>query len=304
MSDPFNTREHVPDFEAVVAGYRLRSQQTRAAHRTQPDVPYGDGADERLDLFFPDPLSTPAPIHVFVHGGYWRANRKEDYAFVAEPVLAAGGIAAIVEYSLMPSARMDHLVGQVRRAATWVAENAARIGGDPARLSASGHSAGAHLAFYMVAKGPHEADFPATRVSRLLLVSGLYDLEPISRSFLQAEIGLTSDEVARWSPVGADFPEAVEAHALVGAAETAPFHEQAGRLSRRHGIGVTTLASLDHMTIARDLGTPGAAAADILRIVAGQEHAPACGSGARRAFVSNDGLGGAFGGCHPHCDPE
>ena len=71
---------------------------------------------------------------------------KEDYAFIADGVVAAGAIAAIVEYTLMPGARMADLVREIREAATWLAASAREFGGDGNKLSASGHSAGGHLA--------------------------------------------------------------------------------------------------------------------------------------------------------------
>jgi len=264
MTDPFRIRAHVLDFEAVSADYTRLSETARATWRSQRDVAYGDGPDERLDLFFPEKLDGPAPVHIFIHGGYWRANRKEDYAFIAAPVIASGGIAAIVEYSLMPKARMATLVAQTRRAAAWLADHAAEFGGNASRISASGQSAGAHLAFYLAAKGAHETAFPAPSLGGVLLVSGIYDLAPIAQSFLQAEIGLTEDEIAAWSPIGATARPDVTMRIIVGADETAPFHAQALALAERNGLGVKTLPGINHMTIARELGVVGSDAANIL----------------------------------------
>jgi arylformamidase len=33
---------------------------------------------------------------MFIHGGYWRAQSKDSYAFIADEVTAAGAIAAII----------------------------------------------------------------------------------------------------------------------------------------------------------------------------------------------------------------
>ena len=269
QTDPFKIRDHVPDFDAVAAGHKVASNAARAKLRSQLDVAYGAGERETLDLFFPPALDGPLPVHIFVHGGYWRANIKEDFAFVAETVAASGAIAAIVEYGLMPGLRMPQIVDQVRRAAAFVHDQAHEFGGDPAAISASGHSAGAHLASYLAAKAPHEHDPHATPIRSLLLVSGIYDLRPIANSFLQPEIGLTPQEVADWSPFEAQQATETRITLAVGHDETEPFHIQAQDLvfaAQKRGATIerVTVPGLNHVTMARDLGVPGTATAELL----------------------------------------
>lgn len=263
--DPFRISGHVADFEAIKRGYAEASAATRRRLRNVADLAYGSGEDERLDLFLP-PDPRGAPVHMFVHGGYWRANTKTDYAFVADTVTKAGAIAAVIDYSLMPGARMAMLVDQVRRAARWLAEHVADYGGDASALSASGHSAGGHLAFYLAARGPAEMPPAGPQIRHLLLVSGIYDLRPIPHSFLQAEIGLTQQEVTAFSPVESDLAPGTKLTLAVGAEETAPFQTQARALAARwpDRATVATLPGLDHMTIMRDLGRPDSAAAQLL----------------------------------------
>ena len=260
--DPFRIRAIVPEFEAINAGYATASAATRGRIRHELDIAYGPGPRQKLDLFFPSGRNGPAPVHIFIHGGYWRANERENYHFVAESVTAAGAIAAIVEYPLMPGARMAQLVADVRQAAAWVGTHIGEHGGDAARISASGHSAGAHLASYLAALAPHEHGFPATRIKALLLVSGLYDLRPIARSFLQAEIGLTPEEVSAWSPFEAIQSPETPITLVVGKKETEPFHLQAQDFAfaaEKRGAQVEriTVPEHDHMTIMRDMGVPG-----------------------------------------------
>ena len=259
--DPFRIRAIVPEFEAISADYAVASAETRSRHRHVLDIAYGDGPRQKLDVFVPEGLSGPAPVHIFIHGGYWRANDRENYHFVAESVLRAGAIAVFPEYTLMPGARMAQLVHEVRQAAMWVGGHIAEHGGDPARISASGHSAGAHLASYLAALAPHEHGFPATRIKALLLVSGIYDLRPITTSFLQPEIGLTPDEVNEWSPCEATQAPETRITLAVGKAETEPFHLQAQDFAfaaGRRGAQVErlTISAHDHMTIVRDMGRP------------------------------------------------
>lgn len=255
-TDPFRIRAYVPEFDLISEGYRQASDIARARWRLMTDVAYGPGPQDRLDLFFPQGNGSNRPIHIFIHGGYWRANVKEDYAFVANTICAAGSIAAIVEYGRLPALRMASLVEQVRRGALWVKRNAASFGGNAEAISASGHSAGAHLAFYLAARGPSETLPPPTTARSLFLVSGIYDLQPITSSFLQAEIHLRDDEALAWSPL-ASMPEAGTPMTIaVGERETLPFREQAALLAKMVSPNSPPLSipDADHMSIMRDMG--------------------------------------------------
>lgn len=267
MDDPpkdlFRTRDHVADFDLYVAQYAQRSAETRGQNACRLDLAYGDGPGETLDLFFPGEMTGPRPIHLFVHGGYWRMFGKADFSFIADTVVAAGGIAAIMDYALMPAVRMETVVAQVRQAAAWLVRSATDFGGDPARLSISGHSAGAHLCCSLL-----QEDSPVKPRAALLL-SGIYDLVPLQKSFLQPLIGLTDAEVERFSPVTARYGSSAEVKVVVGSEETAPFHEQAARLLPRLEAAGTAASKIElpggnHMSVVLDLGTPGTAAATML----------------------------------------
>jgi arylformamidase len=257
-TDPFRTRDHVADFDDKIAAYRDRSAATRARLRTVT-VRTGDAEGETLDLFFPtaeaDGGDAARPVHLFIHGGYWRMFSKDDFSYVADTVTATGAIAAILDYALMPTVRLADIVGQVRRARRWIAGNIAAHGGDPARVTVSGHSAGAHVATFLFT-----ADEPDP-VAGALLLGGLYDLRPLQSSFLEPLIGLTDDEVASLSPLAHRHSRATRVQVLWGARETAPFHEQ-GKAFARHladqGVDVVSeaLADADHMSSALDLGSP------------------------------------------------
>jgi len=258
-TDPFRISAIVPDFQAQVDEYKVASNATRRTLRSQLDIAYGAAARQRLDLFFPPGEATGLPVHMFIHGGYWRAQVKEDYAFVADGVTAAGAIAAIVEYTLMPGARMAELVAEIREAAAWLATRAGAFGGDGTKLSASGHSAGGHLVTWLAARGPHETALPETVPRAVMPISGLFDLRPIATSYLQPELDLTPDEVARWSPIEAVPAAGTHFEIVVGHDETPPFHQQAqdyAHVLARHGASAerVTLAGEEHMSVVRKLG--------------------------------------------------
>ncbi|CAH1651808.1 Arylformamidase [Hyphomicrobiales bacterium] len=253
--DPFRIRDHVAEFDEIVREIVGRSEATRLRRPMAADISYGADPTETVDLFFPAVRRESMPVHMFIHGGYWRMFSKRDYSYVAETIIKAGAIAVIVDYALMPSVRMATIVDQVRRARRWVVDYIAAYGGDPARLTVSGHSAGAHLATFLFT----EAEIPAG-IQAALLLGGLYDLKPLQSSFLRSEIGITNAEVGSFTPLTHRHDKNTKVKIMVGGNETPPFHDQAKAFAsslRSQGLRVSsvTLADRNHMDSVRDLGT-------------------------------------------------
>ncbi|GGL63228.1 alpha/beta hydrolase [Wenxinia marina] len=262
--DLYRNRDFIPDFDAIMAETEARSRALAAKARMERDVSYGPTPRQAFDLVFPDDPAPGAPLHIFLHGGYWRAGTKEAHTLVAAPVLAAGGVAALVGYDLMPGTRLADIVGQVRAAVRHLVRLAPEIGADPTRVTVSGHSAGAHLASLLAAEAPGDAgppDLPALR--GLLLVSGIYDLSGIPGSFLKDEAKMRPDEAADWSPLEARHVFGPRRIITRGEGETAPFQDQAVALSgllTRDGqhAELRTEPGANHLTIVFDLADPEA----------------------------------------------
>lgn len=253
--DLYRNRDFIPDFDAIMEETAASSRELAARHEMLRDIPYGDTPRQSFDIVLPPRPAEGAPIHMFVHGGYWRAGSKDQHTLVAGPVLAAGGIAAIVGYDLMPGTRLGAIVRQVRQAARAVVAKATEVGADPARFSVSGHSAGAHLASLLAARAPADREAPdGPTPCGMLLVSGIYDLSGIPGSFLKHEAAMTPEESAGWSPLASAQLACGPRIVTRGAHETRPFHDQADRfaaLLRGGGHAVTsrTESDLNHLTV-------------------------------------------------------
>jgi arylformamidase len=263
--DLYRNRDFIPDFDALMAETAARSRALAARSRMRRDLPYGPSARQRFDLVLPEGETSDAPLHVFIHGGYWRAGNKDVHTLVAAPVLAVGGITAVIGYDLMPDTRLGDIVAQVRAGLRHIAGLAGQIGADPARLTVSGHSAGAHLAALLAARAPADAAPPHTPDLRgLLLVSGIYDLSGIPDSFLKDEAKMTHAEAAGWSPLEAEVRPVPRCIVTRGSRETAPFQEQAEAYAKRlaqAGAEVECRQEPDrnHLDIVFDLGDPESA---------------------------------------------
>ena len=77
----------------------------RAAHPEHLDLRYGPRERNTWDLF---PATDPnAPCLVFIHGGYWQRNSKDQFANLIAGPYAHGWSAALPGYTLAPDALAD-----------------------------------------------------------------------------------------------------------------------------------------------------------------------------------------------------
>ncbi len=197
----FDARGTVPDVMPFIAAYRSLTQAVQARIPCTPNIPFGATEPERLDVY-PASSSGPASVFVFIHGGYWRALDAADSGFMAEAMTRAGVCVVAVNYTLAPMASLDEIVRQCRAAVAWVHANIAAYGGDPDRIHVGGSSAGAHLAAMVAAPGwTGDAGLPADLVKGLTLLSGLYDLTLIPRSYVNTWMKLDDAAALRNSPL-------------------------------------------------------------------------------------------------------
>ena len=195
----YNLRAAVPDRESFAAQWASLSEQARAGLQARLDLAYGDSPDERLD-FFPA-SAAPAPILLFFHGGYWRANDKRDFSYPAPHFVSQGVAFASANYTLAPRASIAEMVEQARRAVLWVARNHADLGVDRSRIFVSGHSAGGHLTAMTVTTDWKKYGLDFDPVRGAISISGLYELEPLRHTFLNEVIRLDEEAAARNSPI-------------------------------------------------------------------------------------------------------
>ena len=149
--------------------------ETAEVPRTE--VAYGDGTRQRYDVYraldsLGRPLTTPAPIVIFVHGGSWESGDKRGYAWVGEALAQLGFIAVLPNYGLMPGTRFPEFVDDVARAVTHARARAADWGGDTSRVVLMGHSAGAHIAALVA----YDARYLATQGATPAMFSGFVGL--------------------------------------------------------------------------------------------------------------------------------
>jgi arylformamidase len=191
------------------------------------DVAYGTGARERLDIFLPPEGAVSPPTAIFFHGGFWKSGDKADLSLVASGLRSLGAAVVLPNYPLCPAASIHDAVDSAMQAVIWVVAHAKELAADPNNIWLCGHSSGAHLAASCCAGlSRKSADEVLAAVKGLIVTSGMYQLEPIRRSYLNREARLSDDDVTRLSPATAATFLNIPVMAAVGEEESSEFIHQ------------------------------------------------------------------------------
>lgn len=180
----------VDDSAIQLKGFDMRSDAMARQYAATIDMTYGERPRNKFDFFSCG--NKKAPLFVFIHGGYWQMRCKETFRFLAAGPLANGFNVANVGYTLAPEMSLTGIVYEVRTAIKVLRSRADELGFDANRIYVSGWSAGGHLCASVLDENG---------VQGALAISGIYDLEPIFRSYLNEKLMLKSEEIVTLSPM-------------------------------------------------------------------------------------------------------
>lgn len=139
----------------------------------------------------------PAPVLVFFHGGGWVIGNLDTHDIVCRKLAQEGELIVIsVDYRLAPEHKFPAAVDDAMGAAQWVADNAAALGVDAARLSVGGDSAGGNLAA-VVALAARDGKGPAIAGQVLIYPATDFSMSHPSHSEPETSVLLTHS-VIRW----------------------------------------------------------------------------------------------------------
>ena len=255
-------RPQVEDFTAFAQLYKDLSAEARAEIPCKLDLAFGELPGEKLDVFAPEGAEG-APVHFFIHGGYWQSMDKSDFDYVAKGLVPRGAVAVVVNYTLAPEVHIEEIVRQNRAALAWVWHNIAQYGGNPDAIHVSGHSAGGHLTAMMAATdwAGFEAGLPTDLVKSALPISGVFELEPVRLCFLNDVLALDEAEAAANSPALLKGLHPAPQVLALGGDETVEFHRQTNDYAetlKSQGVEVETWLpeGLNHFTIVEEFRDP------------------------------------------------
>ena len=200
LDDAYDQLVYAPNRDLVLGRMAAASERARKLLKPAQRTAYGPSEHERLDIYRAAG-SAPAPINIFVHGGAWLRGSAAESALYAEPLVGAGAHAVIIDFVNVDQADGDltPMYRQVSRAFAWVWRNAESFGGDRGRIYVSAASSGAHLAACALSRGWREEDLPKNFCKGALLLSGMYELEPVRRSKRSSYVKFTDTMVEKLS---------------------------------------------------------------------------------------------------------
>ena len=153
---------------------------------------YGSSPKQYLTVYASDIASEePLPVILFMHGGSWRSGDPKDYGFIARAFAPEGFVVVLAGYRLHPEAVYPEMLRDTAEAIAWTQENIAEHGGDPSRITVSGHSAGAYnvVMAALEERWLREAGGQPDGIVGVVGLAGPYDFFPFDSDSTKASFG-------------------------------------------------------------------------------------------------------------------
>ena len=252
-------REYTPascveDVQIYLNQYASAGARSRLTIRHEK-LKYGQHADEWLWFAqSPETENRAKGLVAFVHGGFWRRLSADDGTFLTPGFQQQGYDFASINYSLCPNEPLETLIDQTQRAIHFL-----QTTHDAKSITLIGHSAGAHLIAMALSSNS------TIKFAKAILVSGIYDLEPITRTSVNEAVQLNSESAKSLSPINfvsqaLDTPLTI----IWGENETDEFKRQSREFAsawdneKTHSPAITReISKRNHFDILYDLSTDG-----------------------------------------------
>lgn len=163
-----------------------------------------DGEKLGVDIYRPKGDTTPNPLILIIHGGYWKSGDKAVHVQQGVEFAELGYTAASVNYRLSASHKFPANIEDIYDCIKYLTKHAAEFNIDPKRIVTYGGSAGGHLSGFIGlaanTKGrTYNEDINSDAIKGVIALYGMQDLTlQIQREhpFTQQYIGKTFHEAS------------------------------------------------------------------------------------------------------------
>lgn len=201
LDDAYNQAVWAPNGESVHA--RRAAAAVECFERRKPQrFQYGETDLEGFDFYSGN--DGVAPVRIFIHGGSWRNGTSQTVAHLADTFCSAGAHFISMDFIQIDAAEGNLLtmVQQVRSGVAWIYKNAEKLGIDRDAFYVSGHSSGGHLCGCVtVTDWQNDFGLPADMLSGSMLMSGMFELEPVALSARREFVNFTPETIEQASSI-------------------------------------------------------------------------------------------------------
>lgn len=226
----FNPTDVIINFRKLGEEATLQARKNTCC---EIDIPYGTSNCTKYDVYGTD-LPDDAPIFVYIHGGYWQVMSKDMSAFAAEVCVSEGIKVICVGYDLCPDVQLRDIVCQIKTVVKKILHDAGRSGSRGVWIG--GHSAGAHLSASLLDTEWLQNEPNSSLLKGLVLLSGIYFLEPLITTSYNDALKLDSNEAMLLSTLSVELEAPVKnlkALIVVGEYDSPEFIDQARGLMKK-----------------------------------------------------------------------
>ena len=230
LNQEYSPSTCVDDITVYLDAYRNDSKQVLEQGLVQRNLVYASGPHRLLDYFA---ATSQGPLVIFIHGGYWQQLSKEDSCFVAADLVAQGFHYAAIDYPLAPGATISEIIDCCCQAVVWLQQQSDRLDFDPQRIFLAGSSAGAHLcSSVLLAACREQRGLMPETIAGALLLSGIYDLQPLIHTYINDALQLDKVSAALLSPALQELQGLPPCFLCWGENETSEFKRQSQQFSQ------------------------------------------------------------------------
>lgn len=244
-----------PDFRTTLAAYHYESECVLQNFHPPLEIAYGNLESQKITLF---QAGHDNCVLVWFHGGYWQELSRQKSLFPARGFVPKGISYAAVGYTLAPHASLTQIVQECVNALLYLQHWYQAQGKNP-HIIIAGSSAGAHLAATLLTY-PWAAIQCTAPFHGAILLSGIYDLRPLVKTYINHSVGLTTTIAHQLSPIFREDLAIVPVRIFWGERETQEFKRQSSAFAHRlflagvPDIQTQEIASRDHFDLVFDVG--------------------------------------------------
>lgn len=233
----------IDNLDKILCDYRKNSKRAESEASCIKNIRYGTRQDEILDVF--PSIKADSPLLIFIHGGYWQQLNKDDSTFPGAALSKRNIGYAAIDYTIAPEASIDVMIAQCCQSIVWLANNAEKYGFSSQKIYLSGSSAGAHLVIMALLK-LRESNLKAyASIKGIILLSGIYNLEPIVETYINKPLGLTVNTARALSPILYDLTNLPKAIICWGENETSEFKRQSQEFAKSYALAGNVIESFE-----------------------------------------------------------